>query len=133
MLLGRRGPAPSLAVAGDHAARKDVEDRIVLDRAHKVGRFHDLVGGIQSPGRPRIGQSYLQDQQAERVSPLGPRQSHLSRITIRCRTSGSPRAFELFTISRSDVSAREKEKRGNDAAVEGEGREAAKGSGRELR
>lgn len=101
MLLGRRGPAPGLAVTGDHAAREDVEDRIVLDRAHKVGRLHDLVGGVQAPGRPRVRQSYLQDQQAERVSPLGPSQSHPSR-------SLPPRAFELFTISRSG--AREKDR-----------------------
>lgn len=76
MLLGRGGPAPGLAVAGDHAARKDVEDRIILERAHEVGRLHDLVGGVQAPGRPRVRQSYLQNQQAERISPLGPRQSH---------------------------------------------------------
>lgn len=102
MFLGRRGPAPGLAVAGDHTAREDVEDRIVLDRAHEVGRLHDLVGGVQSPGCPRVRQSYMKDQQTERVSPLDPRQSHPSRCL-------PPRAFELFTISQSG--AREKEKK----------------------
>jgi len=46
VFLGRRGPAPGLSVAGDHAARENVEDRIVFDRAHEVGRLHDLVGGV---------------------------------------------------------------------------------------
>lgn len=61
MLLGRRGPAPGLAVAGNHAAREDVEDRVVFDRAHEVSRLYDFVSGIQSPGCPRVRQSYLQD------------------------------------------------------------------------
>jgi len=61
VLLGRRGPTPGLAVAGDHAAREDIEDRIVFDCAHEVGRLNNLVSGIQSPGCPRVRQSYLQD------------------------------------------------------------------------
>lgn len=87
MLLGRRGPAPGLAVTGDHAAREDVEDRIVLDRAHKVGRLHDLVGGVQAPGRPRVRQSYLQDQQAERVSPSAQVSRILPGAFLRARSN----------------------------------------------
>lgn len=83
MLFRRRGFAPALAIAGNHTVSQDIEDRIILDRAHEVGRFHDFVSGVQSPGRPRVRQFHLQDQQAKYVSPVGPCQSHPSQSCLR--------------------------------------------------
>lgn len=46
MFLHSRSPAPALTIANNDAVCENIKNRIILDRAHVIGRLHDLVGGV---------------------------------------------------------------------------------------